>query len=178
MREEQQKRNDGDAASESGPRDPLQSSSEDLGRISATPAIAPTRKPIRKFLWRIANALKLFVWGFRYPDLMRESYLKCMSSLFELMMKAATAHRPMMSRLALVHMDEQHEVLSIWVGVGAAAHPMRRIEELLKENEALRWQLSQSVSDRSGTPQAGNPAEEYSGERDGDEGAGTPNHPQ
>jgi len=46
---EKQKENEGDALQSQGPRDPLQSRED--ARISATPAIAPTHRPIKFRAW-------------------------------------------------------------------------------------------------------------------------------
>jgi len=52
----------------------------------------------------------------------------------------------MMSHIAYIHPDEgEKQIVSIWAGAGFGADPMKRIEELLRENSMLRAKISSQV---------------------------------
>jgi hypothetical protein len=110
-----------------------------------------------KNLWySFIGACKLFVWAFRYPQILNDNNFRSLSQLFELILKVAIDDKPYMSKLAQVVAGDQHNIVSIWAGPGCNADPTDRISELLKDNEKLRSevfvlteQLSKAISVKS-----------------------------
>lgn len=107
-----------------------------------------------RWIWRIANAVRVGWWAFTNPNTLTNANFKMTSDLFGLIMQVATTHRHMMTHIAYVHPDEgEKEIVSIWAGAGIAADPLKRIKELLEENSRLKAQLSISVEKGFSKPQ-------------------------
>jgi hypothetical protein len=93
---------------------------------------------------RLFEAVRFGYIAWKSPDIMRPSILASMTSLFELIFKAATERRPMMTRVAFVcPLDFGLPEISIWVGIGSDSSPDKRISELLRENDRLKSMLSE-----------------------------------
>ena len=61
------------------------------------------------------------------------------TGLFDFIMKVAVEKRPYATKIAMITPDkEEHEIVSLWAGSGAGADPICRIDELVKENQALK----------------------------------------
>ncbi len=96
--------------------------------------------------YRLTNAVKIGIWAFMNPHSLQESNFQMISKLLGIIFKVATENRPMMSHIAYIHPDEgEKQIVSIWAGAGLGADPMKRIEELLRENSMLRAKISSQV---------------------------------
>jgi hypothetical protein len=95
---------------------------------------------------RIFNAIKIAVWAYKNPSVLQEGTFVTLSNLLALILKTASEHRPMMSDLAVVHpTGEKDAIVKVWCGVGAASSPMKRIQELIEENNELKRLLANEV---------------------------------
>ena len=84
--------------------------------------------------------------GWAQPGLFTVGTFQSMSHLMEVLLKVANEGRPMMTKLAVVVANEQHDLVTIWAGKGANADPYERIVELCNEIDALKAQLSDAIS--------------------------------
>jgi hypothetical protein len=100
-------------------------------------------KYIEQIYYRITNAIKIGLWAFFNPQVLRESNFKMLSDLFVLILKVAEENKHMMTNLAYIHPEEgEKQIVSIWAGAGIGANPTKRITELLEENAMLKDRLS------------------------------------
>lgn len=91
---------------------------------------------------RIKNAIRLFIWALKNPQLLQFANFKLFSDLYILMLKVAKEERPFMTQIAYVHpTGEEMPIVSVWVGFGIAASPYKRITELVTENNMLKSEL-------------------------------------
>lgn len=91
---------------------------------------------------RIINAIKIGYWAFLNPMVMNESNFKMLSSLLVHILKVARDRRPYISHIGIVLPNgEKENIVSLWAGSGIGAEPMKRISELVEENELLRKEL-------------------------------------
>ena len=100
----------------------------------------------KKMMMRFRSIALLIRIGWVQPGMFTVGTFKSMSTLMETLLKVANEGTPMMSRLAVVIANEQHDVVTIWAGKGANADPYNRIVELRDEIDELRRQLSDAVS--------------------------------
>ncbi len=101
---------------------------------------------MKTMFYRIKNAFKIGWWAFKNPQTMQAHNFKMLSDLLVLIMKVATEDRAYMTHIAYVNPTDGKvvQMVSIWAGAGAAASPVKRIDELLTENSKLRAMLAQS----------------------------------
>lgn len=91
---------------------------------------------------RVKNAIKLFFWGLKNPQLLQHGNFKLLSDLYVLMLKVAKEERPLMTQVAYVSpTGEELPIVSLWVGSGIGASPYKRISELVAENNKLKAEL-------------------------------------
>lgn len=89
----------------------------------------------------------LFRWGFKNSHVMNANMFKMMSDLLLLILKVGSEKRPLITHIAHVHPDKtEDQIVYIWAGVGHGASPMKRIKELIEENESLRMALKESCN--------------------------------
>lgn len=102
---------------------------------------------MRRFFYNIKNAIAIGIWAFKNPEVLRDSHFKMLSSLLELILKVSNEHRHYITHIAYIHPEEgENQIVSVWAGSGIGADPVKRIEELAKENALLRDQLSNIVA--------------------------------
>ncbi len=94
---------------------------------------------------RIINALKFGWWAFKNPETISPSNFKMLGDLLCLILKVSSEHRHMMTHIACIHPEtgKNHEIVSIWAGAGIDSDPIKRITELINENETLKSRLSE-----------------------------------
>ena len=89
----------------------------------------------------------MFAWAFKNPQTLEEGNFKMLSAILKLILKVASENRHIISHIAYVHPKEgEKQIVSIWAGAGIAAEPINRISELIKENEKLKYHLSDMIN--------------------------------
>lgn len=83
--------------------------------------------------------------GWVQPGMFTVGTFQSMSKLMEILLKVANDGTPMMTKLAVVVANEQHDLVTVWAGRGANADPYDRIVELRNEIDALKVQLSDAI---------------------------------
>jgi hypothetical protein len=99
-------------------------------------------------LKRLYTAYQLAKVGWKKPDAFTVSVFESTAKLTELMMEVATKGEPIMTKLAIMVVNDQHDLVTIWVGKGANANPYDRIIELRKECDALKEEISNLISEK------------------------------
>ena len=95
----------------------------------------------RFLYYRIKNSIKLGAWAWKNPETIKAHNFKMLSDLLVLIMKVAAEDRHYMTHIAFVHPSEgEQQIVSIWAGAGLSAEPLKRIQELIKENSLLKEQ--------------------------------------
>jgi hypothetical protein len=83
--------------------------------------------------------------GWRKPGMFTVGTFTSLNTLMELLLKVADEGKPIMTKLAVVVANEQHDLVTVWAGKGASADPYDRIVELRKEIDELKVQLSEAL---------------------------------
>lgn len=96
---------------------------------------------------RIINALKLGVWAYSNPKTFINSNFKMLNDILLMILKVSSERKHLMTHIAFIHPEsgEEKEIVSIWAGAGIDADPLKRIDELLKENTTLKRHLANQV---------------------------------
>ena len=92
---------------------------------------------------RVKAFFKLGYWAFQNPHTLNESIFKLLGKLFEFIMKVANEKKPYMTHIAFIHPEGEKNIVSLWAGAGVGADPLKRIRELIEENEILKAQVKQ-----------------------------------
>ena len=96
---------------------------------------------MKNLLFKLVTGFKIGWYAFQNPLTFQKGHFKMLTDLFLMIMKVATERRPYVSRIAFVNTSDESEELiegvSIWCGVGAGAHPIKRVEELSRTNSQL-----------------------------------------
>ena len=90
---------------------------------------------------RIRTIILLLRIGWKQPGMFTVGTFASMSSLMEILLKVADKGEPMMTKLAVIVANEQHDLVTIWAGKGANANPYDRIVALREECDELKCQL-------------------------------------
>lgn len=94
----------------------------------------------------LKNSVKVFFWSLKNPEALNHRNFKMISDLLVLILKVANDGKPYIKHLAYVHPTEgEQEIVSIWAGAGIGADPMKRIKELLEENNKLKAKLAKNI---------------------------------
>jgi hypothetical protein len=94
----------------------------------------------------LKNSVKVFFWSLKNPQALNHSNFKMVSDLLGLILKVAKEDKPYITHVAYVHPTEgEQNIVSIWAGAGMGADPMKRIKELLEENNKLKIALAKTV---------------------------------
>jgi hypothetical protein len=98
---------------------------------------------------KLLTAIKFGYWAYKHPKITSMNYFPILASILELIMKVATEHRNYSCRIASVLPGEntQDEIVSIWAGAGIGADIHKRVDELYKENQLLKSELSRLVKE-------------------------------
>lgn len=102
---------------------------------------------MRRLIFRIRSAFYFGSWAFMNPDTVTISNFTMLSDLLIMIFKVAEERRHMMTNIACIHPDtgKDHDIVTIWAGSGIGADPIKRISELIKENDILKNELSKAV---------------------------------
>ena len=100
---------------------------------------------MKKTMMRIRAIGLLVRIGWMQPGMITVGTFQSMSKLMEILLKVANEGTPMMTKLAVVVANEQHDLVTVWAGKGANADPYDRIVELRNEIDALKVQLSDAI---------------------------------
>ena len=74
------------------------------------------------------------------------SHFNVMAGMYENILKVQENKSPVMFQIGFILPDkERHAIATVWVGAGADSSPVKRIEELCKENEELKRRLHEFV---------------------------------
>ncbi len=104
---------------------------------------------MKKMLMRMRSIALLVRLGWVQPGMFTVGTFTSMSKIMELMLEVANDGTPKMCKLAAVVVNEQHDIVTIWVGKGANADPYNRIVELRDEIDALKVQLSEAIANET-----------------------------
>jgi len=100
---------------------------------------------MKKLRSRIRAMWLLVRIGWRKPGMFTVGTFTSLNTLMELLLKVADEGKPIMTKLAVVVANEQHDLVTVWAGKGASADPYDRIVELRKEIDELKVQLSEAL---------------------------------
>jgi hypothetical protein len=103
---------------------------------------------MKKIMLRLRTVVMLVRLGWSQPGMFTIGTFKSMSDIMELLLKVGDTGRPMMTKLAMVVLNEQHDIATIWVGKGANASPYDRITELRDECDALRGEINAMIREK------------------------------
>ena len=94
-------------------------------------------------MWlRIKTIALLLRIGWQQPGMFTVGTFKSMKDLMEVILKVADKGEPMMTKLAVVIANKQHDLVTIWAGKGANANPYDRIVALREEIDELKTQIN------------------------------------
>ena len=94
----------------------------------------------------LKNSVKVFFWSLKNPEALNHRNFKMMGDLLVLILKVANDGKPYITHVAYVHPTEgEQQIVSIWAGAGMGADPMKRIKELLEENNKLKAELAKNI---------------------------------
>lgn len=95
---------------------------------------------------RIINSIKIAWYGYKNPLVLTPSNFKMLCDLLTLILTVSKEDKHMMTHIAAVHPDmEEHQIVSIWAGAGISAEPIKRIRELIEENDRLKSELAKNI---------------------------------
>jgi hypothetical protein len=99
---------------------------------------------------KVIIALQVAVMAYKNPNVLTEVNFKMLCSLLKLILEVSESRNHRLSHLCYLHPEEgQKEIVSIWAGAGVGAEPIKRIEELISENQQLKNQLSKLIDSTS-----------------------------
>ena len=92
---------------------------------------------------RIWNAIKIGWWAFRHPEPLAEKMFVMLSDLLQLILKVSFEDKHYMTQVVITNPDTKalQPIVYIWAGAGINAEPLKRIQELVEENNALKDRL-------------------------------------
>jgi hypothetical protein len=96
-----------------------------------------------KIPFRIWNGVKIGFWATIHQEIFAESMFKMLNELLQLLLKVSYEDKHYMTKIMIINPDTKAKqpIVYIWAGAGVDAEPHKRIEELIKENEALKERL-------------------------------------
>lgn len=99
------------------------------------------------FIARFIKAFQMGWMAFKNPLLFDKSNFYAMGKILEIVLKVGAERKPMMVHVAYMHpsLHEESDVVSIWAGAGVGADPVKRIKELVQENDKLKRMLAEQV---------------------------------
>ncbi len=98
------------------------------------------------FCYRLKNAIKIGMWGYKNPQVLKKNNFEMLSGLYDMILKVATENKPYMVNIGVIHPDgEKEEIVSLWAGSGIGADPTKRIEDLIIENQMLKDQITKQL---------------------------------
>lgn len=77
---------------------------------------------------------------YKEPKVLQVGFIQLMESMFAFALEAKTADTPLMTKWVIGEDDNHDELLVIWAAKGDT-HPLKRIEELRDERNALKAEL-------------------------------------
>jgi len=97
-------------------------------------------KNLTKLPSRILTGFKVGFWAMRNQEVLAENTFKMLSELLNLILKVSCEDRHYMTQIVITnHMDDSVQpIVYIWAGAGAGAAPLKRIQELVEENNLLK----------------------------------------
>jgi len=108
---------------------------------------------MKKFYYRLANALKVGYMFFIHPKLAQDNNILLFGDLYALILKVAIENRHYVSHIGYIHPEKgEQQIVSIWAGAGVGADPIKRIQELIDENAKLKAMLSEAIKDKTKLP--------------------------
>lgn len=103
---------------------------------------------MRNLYYRIKNAFVIWILAIKNPKALTPSMFKMLTDTLRLILLVATENRHRLTHIACIHPDEgEKQIVSIWAGAGIGAEPIKRIEELIKENSRLKAELAVAIRD-------------------------------
>lgn len=102
----------------------------------------------REFIGKIILALKVASIAFKNPMLFNVNMLKMMLHISQVIIRVAMERRPYICKVAegIIENKKETEIVTVWIGYGADSHPLKRIEELSAEVNALKELLNKEKS--------------------------------
>lgn len=89
------------------------------------------------------TAIKFGYWAYKHPDIFNENMFKMLSDILQLLLKVSTDDKHYMTQIVVTNPDTKlpQPIVHIWAGAGINAEPLKRIQELIEENNILRDSL-------------------------------------
>lgn len=101
---------------------------------------------MKKLIFRITAAITAAKAAFKQPDIMVAEHFGVMAGMYENILKVQERKSPLMFQIGFVLPgNDRHAIATVWVGAGADSSPVKRIEDLCKENEELKRRLRESL---------------------------------
>lgn len=92
---------------------------------------------------RIICAVTMLIFAYKNPSVFDKDIFKTLSDILSLILKVSIEGKPYMTKIMvkLPDIEECEEIVTIWVGSGISASPIKRIAELIDENNGLKAEL-------------------------------------
>lgn len=96
-----------------------------------------------KAVFRLINAIKFGGWAYKHNDIFNENMFKMLSDILMLLLKVSTEDKHYMTEIMVTNPQTgiAQPIVKIWAGAGINTEPLKRIQELIEENQALRDSL-------------------------------------
>lgn len=97
---------------------------------------------------RIKNAIKLFYWALKHPDVIEISTFDILTKLLLFIMKVAEERKSYMTNFGIISVGKSKDIVNIWAGPELDSSPTKRIIELLEENIKLKEEIAELLKNR------------------------------
>lgn len=93
--------------------------------------------------FRIWNGIKVGFWVMWHQEVLAENMFKMLNDLLQLLLKVSYEDRHYMTEIIITNPQTKakQSIVHIWAGAGTNAEPLKRIQELIEENTALKEKL-------------------------------------
>ena len=101
---------------------------------------------MKRFFIRIVNSLKIGYLVFIHPEPFSGNMFEMLSNLLQLIMKVSIEDKHYMTEIVVTNpqTNAKQPIVRIWAGAGINAEPLKRIKELIEENDLLKEQFKQN----------------------------------
>lgn len=92
---------------------------------------------------RIWNGIKVGFWVMWHQEVFAGNMFKMLNDLLQLILKVSYEDRHYMTEIIITNPQTKAKqpIVHIWAGAGINADPLKRIQELIEENTALKEKL-------------------------------------
>ena len=101
------------------------------------------RVMLPKAVYKLISAIKFGCWAYKHNDIFNENMFKMLSDILTLLLKVSTEDKHYMTEIVVTNPQTgiAQPIVNIWAGAGINAEPLKRIQELIEENQMLKDRL-------------------------------------